>query len=79
MADVRADGAPPGVKTMGSDNGCELYSGEFASVCKQFRIQPKVTKPKRPDYNGVAERGLGTIDKAAHARRIQARIIYSNV
>ena len=79
LADVRADGVPSTVESVRSDNGGEFYGGEFASVCRQFCIKQEFTTAKSPEFNGVAERGLGIIDKAALAARIQAPLIFPHV
>ena len=51
----------------------------FTSVCSQFGIKQEFMTAKCPESSGVAERGLGIIDKAALAARIQAPIIFSHV
>ena len=79
LADVRADGVPSRVETVRSDNGSEFYGGDFASVWRHFFIKQEYTTAKSPEFDGVAERGLGIINKAALAARIQAPIIFSHV
>lgn len=43
----------------------------ISSACRQFCIKQEFTTAKSPKINGMAERGLGIIDKAAQAARIQ--------
>ena len=41
------------------------FRGEFASVCNELLIKQEFTPAYSPQYNGVAERGLGLIEEAA--------------
>lgn len=79
LADVRAHGFPSKVETARSDNEGEFHGGAFANVCRQYCIKQEFTTAKSPEFNGVAERGVGMIVKAALAARIQAPIIFSHV
>ena len=42
-------------------------------MCKELLIKQEFTPAYSPQYNGVAERGLGLVDEAAMAARIQAK------
>lgn len=79
LADVRADGVPSEVEVVRSDNGGEYSGDDFSSVCRGFNIKQEFTTAKSPEFKGVAERGLGVIEKAALAARIQAPIIFPHV
>ena len=61
------------VEIVRSNNGGEFFGGEFASVCNELLIKQAYNR----QYNGVAERGLGMIETAAMAVRIQAKVSYS--
>ena len=47
LASVCADGIPSFVEIVRSDNGGELFAGEFESVCNEVLIKPEFT----PDHN----------------------------
>ena len=79
LASVRADGIPSLVEVVRSDNGGEFFGGEFASVCNELLIKQEFTPAYNPQYNGVAERGLGLIEEAAMAARIQAKVLFRHV
>ena len=79
MADARADGVPSKVEIVRSDNGGELFDGEFGEVCKQHCIKQEFTNADSPKQNGVVERGLGIIQNAGLAACIQAPIIFPHV
>ncbi|CAB1120053.1 unnamed protein product [Ectocarpus sp. CCAP 1310/34] len=79
LASVRADGVPSLVEIVRSDNGGEFFGGEFASVCNELLIKQEFTPAYSPQYNGVAERGLGLIEEAAMAARIQAKVLFGHV
>ena len=79
LASVRADGIPSLVEIVRSDNGGEFFGGEFASVCNELLIKQEFTPAYSPQYNGVAERGLGLIEEAAMAARIQAKVLFGHV
>ena len=53
--------------------------GEFASECNELLIKQDFTPAYSPQYNGVAERGLGLIEEAAMAARIQAKVLFGHV
>ena len=59
-----------------SDNGGEFFRGEFESLCNELLIKQEFTPANSPQYNGVAERGLGIIETAAMAARIQAKVLF---
>ena len=61
FASVHADGIPSLVEIVRSDIGGEFFGGEFASVCNELLIKQEFTPAYSPQYNGVAERGLGLI------------------
>ena len=79
LADVRADGFPSEVQIVRSDNGGEFFGKAFRSVCDELLIKQEFTPAQSPQFNGVAERGLGIIEAAAMAARIQAKTIFSHV
>ena len=79
LASVRADGIPSLVEIVRSDNGGEFFGGEFASVCNELLIKQEFTPAYSPQYNGVAERGLGLIEEAAMAARVQAKVFFGHV
>ena len=74
-----SDGIPSLVEIVRSDNGGEFFGGEFSSVCNELLIEQALTPAYSPQYNGVAERGLGLIEEAAMAARIQAKVIFGHV
>ena len=53
--------------------------GEFASVCNKLLIEQEFTPACSPQYNGVAERGLGLIGEAAMAAHIEAKVLFGHV
>ena len=75
LASVRADEIPSLVEIVRSDNGGEFFGGGSASVCNELLIKQEFTPAYSPQYNGVAERGLGLIKEAAMAARIQAKVL----
>ena len=79
LAGVRADGLPSLVEIVRSDNGGEFFGGEFESVCNELLIKQEFTPAYSPQFNGVAERGLGMIETAAMAARIQAKVLFGHV
>ena len=79
LASVRADEIPSLVEIARSDDGGEYFGGEFASVCNELLIKQEFTRADSPQYHGVAERGLETIEEAAMAARIQAKHRFDNV
>ena len=79
LASVRADGLPSLVEIVRSDNGGEFFGGEFESVCNELLIKQEFTPAYSPQFNGVAERGLGMIETAAMAARIQAKVLFGHV
>ena len=66
------------VETVRSDNGGEFFGGEIESVCNELLIE-EFTPAYSPQFNGVAERGLGVIETAAMAARIQAKVLFGHV
>ena len=79
LASVRVDGIPSLVEIVRSDNGGEFLGGGFASVCNELLIKQETAPAYSPQYNGVAERGLGLIEEAAMAARIQAKVRFGHV
>ncbi|CAB1111679.1 unnamed protein product [Ectocarpus sp. CCAP 1310/34] len=79
LVGVRADGIPSLVEIVRSDNGGECFGGDFTSVCNELLIKQEFTPAYSPQYNGVAERGLGLIEAAAMAARIQAKVLFGHV
>ena len=79
LASVRADGKPSSVEIVRSDNGGEFFHEEFESLCNELLIEQELTPAYSPQYNGVAERGLGVIEAAAMAARIQAIVLFDYV
>ena len=79
LAGVRADGLPSLVEIVRSDNGGEFFGGEFESVCNELLIKQEFTPAYSPQFNGVAERGLGMIETVAMAARIQAKVLFGHV
>ncbi|CAB1096235.1 unnamed protein product [Ectocarpus sp. CCAP 1310/34] len=78
-ANVRADGIPSLIEIVRSDNGGGFFGGEFASVCNELVIKQEFTPAHSPEFNGVAERGLGLTEEAAMAARIQAKVLFGHV
>ncbi|CAN0397182.1 unnamed protein product, partial [Hapterophycus canaliculatus] len=76
LADVRADGTPSEVLIVRSDNGGEFFEGDFGKLCRSRGVKQEFTPAYSPQYNGVAERALGIIRKAALAARLQAPLMY---
>ena len=74
LADVRADGIPPKVEIVRSDNGGEIHGGECGEVCNKYCI--KFTNANSPKQNGDVDRALGIIQNAAIAACIQAPIVF---
>lgn len=72
MADVRADCVPSEVEVVWSDGGEEFNDGEYSNVCRKFGIRQDFTTAKSPGFNGVEERSLDIIEKAALVARVQA-------
>ena len=79
LASVRADGIPSLVEIVRSDNGGEFSRGELPSVYNELLIKQDFTPAYSPQYNGVAERGLGLIEEAAMAARIQVKVLFGHV
>ena len=76
LAEVRADGTRSAVMCVLSDNGGEIFGGEFGTSCRKRGIKNKFTPADSPQYNGVAERALALISDTALATRIQAQVLY---
>ena len=53
QADMRADGVPSKVEIVRSDNGGELFGGDFGEVCKQVCIKQEFTNADSLKQNGV--------------------------
>ena len=72
LADPRVEGTLSEVVIVRSDDGGEFVEGKFGKLCRERKIKQEFTAADNPKYNGVAERGLVTIESAALAARIQA-------
>ena len=48
-------------------------------MCDELLIKQHITPAYSPQFNGVAERGLGMIETAAMAARIQAKVLFGHV
>ena len=57
----------------------EFFGSAIRSVCNELLIKQEFTLTQSPQYNGIAERGLGIIRAMAMAARIQANITFSHV
>ncbi|CAM9889479.1 unnamed protein product, partial [Sphacelaria rigidula] len=75
LADVGAQCIPSVVETVRSDGGGE-FSGSFSDLCRERGIRQEYTPADSPEYNGVAERAIAMVEKAAMAARIQAKVLY---
>ena len=62
-----------------SDDAGEFFGGKFASVCNKLLIKQEFTPAYSSQCNSVAERGLGLIEEAAMAARIQAKVLFGHV
>ncbi|CAN0503690.1 unnamed protein product, partial [Discosporangium mesarthrocarpum] len=62
-----------------SDDGGEFLGGSFGALCRDFRVHQEHTCADTPQLNGVAERGLGLIDSAQLAGRLQASELFGHV
>lgn len=71
---MRADGIPSEVQIVRSEFflGGGVFRGDFQRVCNDFLILQEFTSSSSPEFNGVAERGLGIIDAAANAAQLEA-------
>ena len=67
------------VEIVRSDNGGEFFRGEFESLCNERLIKQEFTPAYSPQHNGVAERGLGIMEAAAMAARIQTKVLFDYV
>ena len=79
LTDVRAVGLPSELEIVRSDNGGEFLGGRFKQLCKDMMIKQEFTSAHSPEFNGVAERGLGIITAAALAARIQATQLFHHI
>ena len=48
-------------------------------MCNELLIKQTFTPAYSPQYNGVAERGLGLIEEAALAARVQAEVLFGHL
>ena len=48
-------------------------------MCNEPLIKQEFTPAYSPQFNGVAERGVGMIETAAMAARIQAKVLFGDV
>ncbi|CAN0231153.1 unnamed protein product, partial [Scytosiphon promiscuus] len=76
LAQVRADGTPSEVLAVHSDNGGDVFEGDFGRLCRSRGVKQGFTPAHSPQYYGVAERALGIIKNAALAARLQAPLMY---
>ena len=76
LAEVWADGTPPAVMAVESDNGGEFFRGGFRKLCRKRDIKQELTPVDSPEYIGVAERALALINNTTLAARIQAPVLY---
>ena len=76
LVEVRADGTPSAIMYVRSENGGEVFEGEFGISCRKRGIKEKFTPEDSPKYNVVAERTLALIIDTALAARIQAQVLY---
>ena len=76
LAEVRADGTPPAVMAVTSDNGGEFSGGDFGKLRRKRGIKQEFMPADSPKYNGVAERALSLINDTSLAARIQAPVLY---
>ena len=79
LAGVSDDGIPSLIEIVRSDNEGEVFGGEFASECNERLVKQKFTTVNSPQYHAVAERGLGLIEEAAMAARIQGKFLFGHV
>ena len=70
LAGLRLEGIPSDAVLVRSDNGGELNEEKFETFCREGNKTQEFTTADSPEYNGVAERGLATIESAALALRI---------
>ena len=59
-----------------SDNGENVFGGEFGTLCRERGIKHKFTPADSPKYKGVAERSLVLISDTALVARIQPQVLY---
>ena len=67
------------VEIVRSDNEGDFFGGEFAPVCNELLIKQECSPAYSSHCNSVAERGLGLIEEAAMAARIQAKVLFGHV
>ena len=72
LADYRFTGVPCPVGTVRTDDAAEFKGGAFADLCRERGIMQEFTTADRPQFNGVAERGIAMIESAGKAAIIQA-------
>ena len=53
-----------------SDNGREVFGGDFGKLCRKRGIKQEFTPVDSPKYNGVAGQALAPINDATLAARI---------
>ena len=69
---LELENAPLKVAIVRTDGGGEFNSGEWTSWCTGQGIKHEFSAPYRQDQNGVAERSIGIVWKAAQAMMIKA-------
>ena len=76
LADTRAGGVTCKVLIIRSAGGGEFRGGTCRDLCRSRGIKQEFTTADSPKFNGVAESGLGLIETAAIAGRIQALVFF---
>ena len=71
LADYRFTGVPCAVETARTDDAAEVKGGAFANLCRERGIRQEFTTADSPQFNGVAERGIATIESAGKAAIIE--------
>ena len=74
LADYRFTGVPCAVETVRTDDAAEVKGGAFANLCRERGIRQEFTTADSPQFNGVAERGIATIESAGKAAIIEAGV-----
>ena len=72
LNDIRDSTKPSVVECVRSDGGGEFDVGAFRELCEERGIQREFTTPDTPQLNGVVERGLAIVEKAAQAACLEA-------
>ena len=75
LVEVRADSIPSADVAVRSDNGREVFGGDFGKLCRKRGIRQEFTPADIPKYNGVAERALALTNDTALATRIHEPVL----